>query len=358
MDTTIPHTFFDENGICNHCKDYERVLYGKRASKNVAQELDKIVDKIKKRGKRKDYDCILGVSGGVDSSYAAYQAKKLGLRPLAVHFDNGWNTELSVKNIENIVKKLGFPLYTYVVDWEEFKDLQLAFLKSSVPNIEIATDHGIAGSLYLVASKFKVNYIITGGNFVTEGILPSSFGHNNKDFRNLKDIHKRFGRVKLRTYPILSILRYFRYTLIKQIKKVRILDYIEYNRAEAKDILINKLDWKDYGGKHYESFFTKFFQAYILPTKFNLDKRRPHLSTLILSGQITRAEALKQLALPLYTKEQLDEDIAFFIKKLGLTQKEYGEIMSSAPKKHTDYATADRFFEIAKPISNFLRKSI
>jgi N-acetyl sugar amidotransferase len=358
MDTIIPHTFFDENGICNHCKDYERVLYGERASRNLAQELDKIVDKIKKRGKGKDYDCIIGVSGGVDSSYVAYQAKKLGLRPLVVHFDNGWNTELSVKNIENIVKKLGFPLYTYVVDWKEFKDIQLAFLRASVPNIEIPTDHGIAGALYLVASKFRVKYIITGGNIVTEGILPGSFGHNNKDFRNLKDIHKRFGRVKLKTFPILSIFRYFKYKIIKRIKEIRILDYIHYNRQEAKDILVNELDWKDYGGKHYESFFTKFFQAHILPTKFSLDKRRPHLSTMILSGQISRTEALRRLASPLYMKEQLEEDTAFFMKKLGLTKKEYDEIMSSAPKKHTDYATADRFFKFARPVSKLLRKRV
>jgi len=358
MDTNIPHTSFDKDGICNHCKDYERVLYGTRASKNLAQELVKITDKIKKRGKGKDYDCILGVSGGVDSSYAAYQAKKLGFRVLAVHFDNGWNTELSVKNIENIVKKLDFPLYTYVVDWQEFRDLQLAFLRASVPNIEIPTDHGIAAALYLVASKFNVNYIITGGNIVTEGILPNSFGHNNKDFRNLKDIHRRFGSVKLKSYPTLSIFRYFTYIVIKGIRKIPILDYIDYKRAEAKKILANDLDWKDYGGKHYESFFTKFFQAHILPTKFNLDKRRPHLSTMIVSGQISRSEALERLALPLYTKQQLDQDMAFFIKKLGLTQKEYDEVMSSRPKKHSDYATADRFFELAKPFSKLLRKRI
>jgi N-acetyl sugar amidotransferase len=343
MDTTDVEITFNEEGLCNHCIEYFELkphyVYEDVVGK---QKLDALVKTIKDNSKDSEYDCIIGVSGGVDSSYVAYKAKQLGLRALTVHFDNGWNSELAVKNIENIVKKLQYDYQTYVVDWEEFKDLQISFLKASVANAEIPSDHAFFAALYSIAAKYKIKYMLSGSNFVTEAILPDSWGYNAKDLKHLKAIHRKFGKKKLKTYPTLGFNKEFYYTYVKKIKMIRLLNYLPYNKAEAMKTIEKELGWVYYGGKHYESVFTRFFQAYILPVKFNIDKRKAHLSTLICSGQITRNEALEELKKETYPAEMLKSDKEYVIKKLGLTSEEFEEIMSFPVKTYSDYPNDEK----------------
>jgi len=340
MDTTDPEIKFDEEGTCTHCKSYDemariKILTGEERK----NKLKEIVDKSKREGKNKKYDCIIGVSGGVDSTYVAYIVKKLGLRPLAVHLDNGWDSELAVGNIEKILKKLDIDLYTYVVDWEEFRDLQRAYLKASVVDIEVVTDHAIAAAIYNIADKKGIKYFFTGTNFVTEEIMPNSWNYTKIDLRNLEAIHKKYGTVKLKTYPRMGLYKWLYYSFFKGILAIPLLNYVDYNKKEAKKLLISDFGWVDYGGKHYESIFTKFYQAYILPTKFNIDKRKPHLSTLICSGQISRADALEELEKPLYRADELEQDKKYVLKKLGLSEKEFEDLMKLPIKRHQEYKT-------------------
>lgn len=343
MDTTDLEISFNEEGFCNHCVEYFDLKPHYVFEGDIAkQKLDSLVHTIKEAGRNNEYDCVIGVSGGVDSSYVAYTAKKLGLRALTVHFDNGWNSELAVKNIENIIKKLEFDYQTYVVDWEEFKDLQISFLKASVANAEIPSDHAFLAALYSIAAKYNIKYMLSGSNFVTEGILPNSWGYNAKDLKHLKAIHKRFGKRKLKTYPTLGFNKEFYYTYVKKIKMVRLLNYVPYNKSEAMKTIENELGWVYYGGKHYESVFTRFFQAFILPHKFNIDKRKAHLSTLICSGQITRDAALEELKKETYPADMLASDKEYVIKKLGLTENEFEQIMASPVKSYSDYPNDEK----------------
>lgn len=358
MDTSDTEITFDEHGVCNHCKSYyakEKLLLYDTANEAQAK-LNELVTKIKSDQKDSDYDCIVGVSGGVDSSYVAYLAKKLGLRVLAVHLDNGWNSELAVMNIENIVKKCGFEYETWVIDWEEFKDLQIAFLRASVANVEIPTDHAFLAALYKIATKHNVKYLLSGSNVQTEGILPASWGYNAKDVRHVKAIYRKFGKGKFKTYPLLGFFKEFYYTYIKGIKMIRLLNYYNYNKAEAMKIIENELGWKYYGGKHYESIFTRFFQAYILPEKFNIDKRRAHLSSLICSNQITREQALEEMKKETYPVDLLEQDKEYVIKKLGLSKPEFEEIMSAPPKSYKDYPNQEAFLKIVYKVYNFIRR--
>ncbi len=302
-----PSIHFDEKGICNYYYEYK-----KAESENVFSgdegkaKLDQLVRKIKEDGKGKPYDCLIGLSGGVDSTYVAWLVKQLGLRPLAVHLDNGWDSELAVKNIENIITKLGFDLYTLVVNWEEFRDIQLAYLRASVVDIEVVSDHAIFATMYKLAKQHGIGYIISGTNVVTEYIMPPDWLYQKMDFANLKDIHSRYGKIKLKTYPSFDFKKYVYYSAILKLSPVSILNYISYNKKQVKEIITKELDWRDYGGKHYESVFTKFYQAYILPEKFKIDKRKAHYSTLICSGQMTREEALSLLDEPLYNSRDLN----------------------------------------------------
>lgn len=338
MDTTDPDIVFDENGICNHCIDYFKkekkfVFKGKEGKK----KLKEIVNKIKEDGRHKKYDCVLGVSGGVDSSYLAYLAKKYDLRVLLVNFNNGYDTEIAKNNIKRIVKKTNFDIFKYKVDFKEFKDLQLAYFKASVVDIEMISDHAITAAIYDVANKKRIKYILSGTNIVTEDILPRAWIHTKNDLRNLKAIHKKYGKMKLKTYPTMGLYYLMYYDLLKRMRFISLLDYMDYNKKEVKKILHSEFGWEDYGGKHYESIFTKFYQAYILPTKFGIDKRKAHLSTLICSGQITRADALKELEKPLYVNEEVEEDKHYVLAKLGLSEKEFENIMKLPIKKHEEY---------------------
>ncbi|MFX1261508.1 MAG: N-acetyl sugar amidotransferase [Promethearchaeota archaeon] len=340
MDTTDPLITFDENGVCNHCTRYlaqmdQFIL----PEEDRMRKLEHMVAEIKEHGKGKPYDCVAGISGGADSSYMVYKATEYGLRPLAVHLDNGWDSRLAVTNIERVLNKLGVDLYTHVIDWEEFKDLQQAYFESSVIDIEVASDHAIAALIRNITAKKGMKYILGGTNYATEGIMPRSWVWTKNDLTNLKDIHSKFGKRKLKTYPMLGFLGLVYLRKIKGIRTLPFLNYIDYNREEAKRFLKEKLGWEDYGGKHHESIFTKFYQSFILPTKFNIDKRKAHLSTMICSGQIDRAYALKELEKPLYDEQELKRDTEYVRKKFGWSEEDFERIMSLPVKRHDDYKT-------------------
>jgi N-acetyl sugar amidotransferase len=357
MDTSAVEIEFDDQGVCNFCSAFEqkaaRYLYRPDVDD---RRLAEIVDAMKREGRRKEYDCVLGVSGGVDSSYLAYRAHELGLRVLAVHFDNGWDSELAVANVERIVKKLGLGYQTYVVDWEEFRRIQLSFLRASIPNVEIPTDHALMATLYRTATEVGTRYLLTGSNFATEGILPRSWAYNPKDLRHLKSIHRRFGDGRFDSFPQLGYLRELSYTYGRRIRRIRLLHHMPYVKTEALATLEQELDWVYYGGKHYESVFTRFFQAYILPYKFGIDKRRAHLSTLICSGQLGREQALAELEAPLYGREQLREDREYVLKKLGLSEDEFEGIMHEPPRRSEEYGNASRLIDLAYDVYGHIRR--
>lgn len=361
MDTiSDPNISFDQHGVSNYYYDYHQKAETKLLDKTEAEkELLRIVDQIKEQGKGKRYDCITGLSGGVDSSYLVYLAKELGLRPLIVHFDNGWNSEISVKNIENIINKTGFDLYTLVVDWEEFRDIQLAYFKANVIDIEAITDHAISATLYKLARKEKVKFILSGNNHVTEAILPSSWVFNKSDSKNIRSIHKTFGTVPLKTFPFASVKARKMFSDAYGIKVIEMLNYIPYNKKEVKKTISEKLGWKDYGGKHYESVFTRFYQGYILPNKFGIDKRKAHLSTLICSAQISRESALLELKEPVYDDKQLIIDKEFVLKKLSFSETEFETYIKTPGIPHTQYGYEKGFFNtypFLKPMKKFLSK--
>lgn len=359
MDTTDPDIFFDAQGLCNHCYRYENVSKKRLFSDNERDgKLNQLVDQIKLSGKNKKYDCIIGVSGGVDSTYVAYLVKKLKLRPLAVHLDNGWNSELSVKNIEKVLKKLDIDLYTYVIDWEEFKDLQLAFLKAATPDSEVPTDHAIIAILYTLAYKYGIKHILRGLNIATESTLPLKWGYGYYDYKYIRNVQKKFGTKKLKSFPSMNLLQLLNYTLLHKIRMVSILNYIKYDKKEAMNILQNDLGWIYYGGKHYESIYTRFFQAYILPRQFDIDKRKAHFSSLIFSGQMTREEALNEMKKETYSSDKLKEDKEYLIKKFGISEQEFEDIMNQPPKTFLDYPTNYTNFEYLKKIRNIFLKSV
>lgn len=341
MDTSDPDIVFDSQGICNHCQFRDEqvkrfVLEGKARE----ESLEKILGAIKKGGKGKEYDCIIGVSGGADSTYATYLVKKMGLRPLAVHLDNGWDSELAVKNIENILGRLNIDLYTHVIDWEEFKDLQLSFIRAGTPDWEIPTDHAINAIVRKRAKASGVRYIVFGTNLTTETHLPRAWSQGHLDWKYIKAVHERFGSVRLRTFPHMSIWSYFWFLATQNTFEV--LNYVDYIRDVAANILRTELCWKDYGSKHFESVYTRFYQGYILPRKFGFDKRRCHFSSLICSGQMSRREALDALEEDVYPIEVQAQDKAYFLKKLGLSEEEFEVLMKSPQKGYASYPSYRR----------------
>ena len=364
MDTTDTEIIFDENGVCNHCHEYDvqekkLVLKGAEAE----QKISEIVKRIKHHSKGKKYDCAIGISGGVDSSYLIWYLKvKLGLNPLAIHFDSGWNSEIAVSNVYNIVEKLGIDLHTHVINWEEFKDLQLAYFKASVLDIDVPADYLIFASIFKVASSKNIKYLISGSNVVTEAVLPKSWTFKGKfDKKNLLDIHSQYGTKKLRNFPMLGKWERMYYLKVKKIEYVHLLNYVDYNKKDAMETIKRELGWKDYGGKHFESIFTRFYQGYILPTKFNIDKRKAHLSNLICSGQMTREEALQEFNDNPYTEEMIKSDKQFFSKKLGLTEVEFDEIMKRPIRAHEEFAMEQSiyksypFLKFLRPVANWIK---
>lgn len=358
MDTIAdPAIVFDSAGICHHCKRYDdlvstRVLRGAQGR----TALKSLVDRIKAAGKGRDYDCIIGISGGVDSTYVAYLVKQYGLRPLAIHFDNGWNSELAVKNIESVLRKLDIDLFTYVVDWEEFRALQRSFLKASTPDGEVPTDHAIGALLWREASRRGIKYIVSGMNFATESISVPSWSYGHSDWRYLKDVHRRFSDVKLTTYPHFNLAYLFYVNFIRGVRVVSILNYADYHKEEAKKILQRELGWKDYGGKHHESIYTRFYQGYVLPRKFGVDKRYGHLSDLINAGQVTREQATEEMQQPPYPEALQQQDLIYVSKKLGMSVEQFNRLMREPVKRFTDYKNMFGLVQKLRSTVNTLRK--
>jgi N-acetyl sugar amidotransferase len=334
LDTTVPEITFNEKGICNYCKIHDEIMREYPAGSEGKNILEELVRKLKKKGKGKKYDCIIGISGGTDSTYTLYLMKEMGLRPLAVHFDNGWNSEIAVQNIKNATNKLGIDLYTLVADWEEFKDMQIAFLKSSTTDAEVPTDYAIISVLLKVAAKEKIKYIIEGQASRAEGTTP--LGWTYHDGKYLRSIQRKFGKLKAKSFPILSLFHLLYYFFIRRVKLVRPLEYIDYSKQMAKEVNKSNLGWKDPGGHHHESVFTKFFQSYYLPNKFNIDKRKRECSAKIRSLEMTREDALIEVSTS-YPVE--DGIVEYTIGKLGLTNHEFDEIMKAPIKSFLDYST-------------------
>ena len=334
-DTTMSEIEFDENGICNFCKLHDRFVEMYPLGEVGEKRINLLLQKIKEDGKGKPYDCIIGLSGGADSTYLLYWAVQKGLRPLAVSFDNGWNTDIAVKNIKRATDILGVELHTIIADWEEMKDLQRAFILASVSDADAPTDYAIYSILHVEAIKAGVKYSLNGHSFRAEGTVPKSWSYF--DGRYVRSVHKKYGTgKKIKSFPLMTLGQYVYYTTVKKIRDIRVFDYIEYNKIKAKKIIAKELGWQDYGGHHHENVFTRFFQSYYLPQKFGIDKRKVEYSALIRSGLMTREEALADLSHPYpYNKEDID----FVIKKLGFTQDEWQKIMEAPRKTFKDFPT-------------------
>jgi N-acetyl sugar amidotransferase len=356
-DVVDPSIEFDTHGLCSHCRRNDALRAARLSSGGAGQAaLASLVQQIKSDGEGREYDCIIGVSGGVDSTYVAYLVKQLGLRALAVHFDNGWNSELAVKNIEHVLKKLDIDLFTYVVDWQEFRDLQVAFLKASTPDGEIPTDHAIFALLWGEASRRRIRYIISGMNFATESISVPDWSYGHSDWRYIKDVHRRFGTTKLRSYPHFGLGYLFYVNLIRRVRTVSILNYVDYRKDEAMALLQEQLGWRYYGGKHHESIYTRFYQGYVLPRKFGIDKRYGHLSDLINAGQMSRDAALQEVTVPPYPEDLQKQDLAYVTKKLGLTAQQFEQIMRAERRTFRDYRNSYGRVQFLRNTVNRLRE--
>ncbi|RPG61471.1 MAG: N-acetyl sugar amidotransferase [Flavobacteriaceae bacterium TMED238] len=336
-----PHIKFDGNGICNYYHEYNNAikLFNKQYH-NKNEILKNTFLKILKDTSKQKYNCIIGMSGGVDSSYLCYLAKKYGLNPLVVHVDNGWNADIAQKNIEKVVNKLDLDLYTHVIDWEEFREMQVAYIKSSVVDIEVLSDHAINAILYKQARKWGIKHCLSGNNMQTEFILPRYWTFNKMDIDNIKDILKIFGKVhfnQLKTYPYISPEMLFIYDKLNSVTKFDPLNFIDYQYDEAKKTLINKLGWENYGGKHCESIWTRFYQGYILPKKFNIDKRKAHLSNQIMAGDLTKEEALNTLEKPPYDIDLINQDYEYILKKLQISKEQFEKYLATPRIEHTQY---------------------
>ncbi|MEP7377726.1 MAG: N-acetyl sugar amidotransferase [Chitinophagaceae bacterium] len=358
MDTTDAKIVFDENGMCDHCKDfYDNVLPNWQTDEKGKAILNKVVEKIKAEGKGKDFDCILGMSGGVDSSYLLHLAvKELGLRPLVFHVDGGWNSELAVHNIQVLVEKLGLDLYTEVINWEEMKDFQLAFFKSGVPHIDIPQDHAFIATLYNFADKYKIKYILNGGNISTECVRnPMDWLYYGTDMAQIRDITERFGTVKMETYPFSPILRhkfYLRY--LKGVQVVKPLNYMPYIKDKAAKLLADDYNWKPYPQKHFESRFTKFYEGYWLPERFGFDTRKVQYSSLILTNQLSREEALEKLKKPSFNQATINDEFNYVASKLGITPETLKEYFSMEKKFYFDYNNQVSIFKAGAKLLKYL----
>jgi N-acetyl sugar amidotransferase len=358
MDTSDPGITFDEHGVCDQCNSfYTNILPSWHTDDRGWQTLQGTVAKIQEAGKGKDFDCILGVSGGVDSSYLTYLAKeKLGLRPLVFHVDAGWNSQIAVNNIEKLIDGLGLDLFTEVIDWEEMRDLQLAFIKAGVPHIDLPQDHAFFATMYKFAEKHDVKYILTGGNNSTECIRnPLEFFYFGTDLRHIRDIHGQFGSRPLRNFPLSGVLRhkiYLRY--LKRIQVVKPLDFVPYIKEEAMQFLVDRFGWQRYPQKHFESRFTKFYEGYWLPTKFGFDTRRVQFSSLIVTKQMTREAALEKLGQPSFDKDTIAQDFEYVATKLGISVEELRGYHAAPNRSFRDYKTQEQLFLLGARVMHFL----
>ncbi len=360
MDTSDSDIYFDDKGVCNHCYEFDNsTSHQWYPNKKGEKILEEQLKHIQRNSKNKEYDCILGLSGGVDSSFLALKMKEYGMRPLVVHVDAGWNSELAVHNIEKVVKYCDFDLHTHVMNWAEVRDLQLSYLKAGVANQDVVQDHAFFSSLYHFAVKNKIKYVISGGNIATECVFPKSWHHAAMDAINLKSIHKKYGERKLRDYKTISFLQYYLYyPFIKGMKTIRPLNFMAYDKNAATQLLIEKVGYKPYGRKHGESRFTKFFQNHYLPEKFGMDKRRPHLSSMILSGLISREEAMLELGMPLYDSSELREDMYFIAKKLGITSEELHQYIIGPKRDYSEFPNWDKRYSFMKKAQSLVSKIV
>ena len=350
MDTTDSKITFDENGVCDHCNDYyKNVLPSWHPDEKGWKLLEPIIEKIKRQGRGKDFECIIGLSGGIDSSYMLHIAvKEFGLRPLVFHTDGGWNSELAVHNILVLVEQLGLDLYTEVINWEEMRDFQLALLKSGVPHIDIPQDHAFIATLYNFAEKYKIKYILNGGNISTECVRnPMEWIYYGTDMIHLHDIMEQFSTIKMESYPFSSILRhkfYLRY--IRRVKVIKPLNYVPYIKSDALKLLQKEYGWKPYPQKHFESRFTKFYEGYWLPERFGFDTRKVQYSSLILTRQMTREDALEKLKNPAYDPNTIEDEFKYIATKLQITTEELRGYFNMPKKFYWDYKNQVSLFSM------------
>lgn len=358
MDTTDSKITFDEKGVCDHCRRfYSDVLPNWHTDVRGKKELESIVKKIKNDGKGRDFDCIMGMSGGADSSYMLHLAvKEFGLRPLVFHVDGGWNSQIAVDNINVMINKLGLDLFTEVINWKEMQNFQLVYFKSGLANIDVPQDHAFVATLYNFAQKHKIKYILNGGNFSTECVRnPMEWLYYGTDMAQIRDILKRFGRVPMKTYPFSSVLRhklYLRY--VKQIQVIKPLNYRPYIKSEAMQFLQDEYGWQPYPQKHFESRFTKFYEGYWLPKKFGYDTRKVQYSSLILTKQMTRDEAIEKLKKPAITEDEARQEFEYIATKLGITIDELQSYMDAPNKTYQDYKNQEAMFSMGAKVMRFL----
>lgn len=358
MDTTDSKIVFDENGVCDHCLDFEQnVKPNWHTDERGDAELKKIIAKIKEDGKDRDFDCIIGMSGGADSSYLLHVAvKEYGLRPLVFHVDGGWNSQIAVNNINVMIEKLGLDLYTEVINWEEMKDFQLAYFKAGVANIDVPQDHAFVATLYNFAAKYKIKYILNGGNISTECVRnPLEWIYYGTDMAQIRDIRKQFGTNPMKTYPFSSVLRhklYLRY--IQKVQVVKPLNYFPYIKEQAMQVLADEYGWIPYPQKHFESRFTKFYEGYWLPKKFGYDTRKVQYSSLILTGQMTREEALEKLKAPAISDDDAKHDFEYIATKLDISVEELQKYFDQPNKTYKDYKNQQSLFDLGAKVLKYI----
>lgn len=345
MDTSDPEIEFDADGVCNHCRDHARVLAANIVSGSEGEaRLEAIAARVRRAGGGRPYDCVIGVSGGIDSTYTAWLVRRLGLRPIAVHLDNGWNSDIAVRNIASALERLQIDLDTYVIDWEEFRDIQRAFLLASVPDVEVPTDHAILACLARAASRYGIGTVISGHNDRTESHLPRAWSRGHLDYGYIRDVHTRFGSGRIRTFPHLGFTDFLR--LVRRgSSALTVLNYADYGRERARELIERELGWQDYGGKHHESVFTRWYQGCYLPRKFGFDKRRAHLSSLVSTGQTTRAAALAALQPPPYAESLQEEDCVYVAKRLGFDRPELDAILAAEPRCFEDFRSYQKVID-------------
>ena len=358
MDTTDSKIIFDDKGVCDHCNTYyNNILPNWHTDEKGDLALKEIIKKIKKRGKGKDFDCLMGMSGGIDSSYLLYKmVVDYDLRPLVFHVDAGWNSQIAVNNIERLVDGLDLDLYTEVINWEEIKDLQLAFFKSGVSHIDTPQDHAFFATMYKFASKHNIKYILTGGNYSTECVRnPLEWMYYQSDSIQLRDIYKKYGTGKLNDYPVTNILWHKIFLpYIKKIKLIRPLDFFPYNKDQAMKTLVDKFGYQEYPQKHFESRFTRFYESFWLPKKFGYDTRKVQYSSLILTNQMTRKDALEKLKYPAYNPESIHQDFEYVATKLGISSAELQSYMDAPNKTYKDYKSQENIYNIGAKLMRLL----
>ena len=361
MDTTAAGILFDSEGRCNFCRNFEQRLkeFQPQKPEERDRKLQALIERVRKDGRGKPYDCVVGLSGGADSAYSLYMVKKLGLRPLAIHMDNGWDSELAVSNIENLVRKLGVDYQTHVINWLEYRELMQAFFDADVLDVELLYDNAMLAVNYQFAKKHGVKWILGGTNTTTEGMeMPANWNWFKYDKKNIKALAKR-GNVKIETFPLFGTFDYVAHRL--RTRWVPFLDYVDYFKPRCVETLVNELGYRTYPYKHYESIFTRFYQGYILPKKFGIDKRKLHLSTLLISGQMTREEVMQAMeTLPYPSVADQQSDVDYFLKKMGWSEKQLADYIARPQVPHARYGTEkplwDRLAEIGKRIGYIERR--